>query len=478
MSISQIFNEDSPRLGGVAPKRSRYMNLGKLDSAAQLLPRIHPFLMVSRQGRAFVEDSLECSPICRLHTCEMRTQSSRSHLTSRARDVAELGRNQLGQGTPRPTDGVPSLMKPGEIAPQVDSVGVGGNRHGQEGLRLKPMPELLNLDGLGAVNEFVEDWLHLDLLRPARQYLWWIFKQDRKGAGVVSREFLEWLSRRRQPEQPFFAFLNYYDAHAPYEVPTTGINRFRVKPRSRREMRLLEQWLPMTQRKLSESEINLGRDCYDDCVANLDEELGRLIDELDRRSVLERSWVIITSDHGESFGEKPGIFWHGTSLYETQLHVPLVIIPPAGGPSPRVITETVSLRELAATIVDIPDFKAAAPFPGKSLARFWNGSALASAKAPASGQALSELVPLPYSARHPSGGTHEPEWPLAALTEGDWTYIRRAVEVREELFRVREDARQQHNLANDPAMRPTLDRMRRALDELTAGPLTPERFNP
>jgi arylsulfatase A-like enzyme len=213
-------------------------------------------------------------------------------------------------------------------------------------------------------------------------------------------------------------------------------------------------------------------------VAHLDEQLGRLIDELDRRSVLERTWVIITSDHGESFGENPGVFWHGTSLYETQLHVPLVIIPPAGGPSPRVVTETVSLRELAATIVDLPDFKAGSPFPGNSLARFWNGSAVSSPKATASGPALAELVPLPDNAPDPSGWAHELRWPLAALTEGDWTYIRRAGEVREELFRVREDAQQRHNLANDPAVQPTLDRMRRALDELTAGPLTPERFNP
>ena len=73
---------------------------------------------------------------------------------------------------------------------------------------------------------------------------------------------------------------------------------------------------------------------------------------------------------------------------------------------------------------------------------------------------------------------HKPRWPLAALTDGDWTYIRREGEVREELFRVREDAQERHNLADDPAMQPTLERMRRALGRLTAGPLTPERFNP
>jgi hypothetical protein len=138
----------------------------------------------------------------------------------------------------------------------------------------------------------------------------------------------------------------------------------------------------------------------------------------------------------------------------------------------------VSLRDLAATIVDMADFKAASPFPGNSLARFWNGSATASAKAAASERVLSELVPLPSTDRGPSPRADKTRWPLAALTEGDWTYIRREGEVREELIHVREDARGRHNLANDPAMRPTLNRMRRALGELTAGPLTPERFNP
>jgi arylsulfatase A-like enzyme len=333
------------------------------------------------------------------------------------------------------------------------------------------------MDGLEAVDRFVDDRLGLDLLRPASEFLWWIFKENRKEAAVVNREFLGWLSRRRRPERPFFAFLNFYDAHGAYEVPATGVHRFGKQPRKRRELELLQDWLPLTRKRLSPYQINFGRDCYDDCVAHLDEELGRLIDELFRRRVLERTWVIITSDHGESFGENPGVFWHGTSLYKTQLHVPLVIIPPAGGPSPRVVTEPVSPRDLAATIVDLPGFKAAAPFPGNSLARFWNGPSVERGNAPGSGAVLSELVPLPLIDPDPAAWAHA-RWPLAALTDGDWTYIRREGEVREELFRVRADAQEQHDLAGDPALRPTLNRLRRALGELTAGPLTPERFNP
>jgi arylsulfatase A-like enzyme len=241
---------------------------------------------------------------------------------------------------------------------------------------------------------------------------------------------------------------------------------------------MIRDWLLLIQHNPSQYQINFGLDSYDDCVANLDEEIGRLIDDLDRRSVLERTWVIITADHGESFGEKPGVFWHGTSLYQTQLRVPLLLIPPKGGPAPRVVTETVSLRELPATIIDLLSFQAGSPFPGTSLARFWKESAPASANAAGSQQVLSEVVPLDSFGPDPSRWPYNPRWPLAALADDEWTYIRREGDVREELFRPREDALELHNLAGNPDMQSTLDRKRAALGRLTAGPLTPQRFNP
>ena len=82
--------------------------------------------------------------------------------------------------------------------------------------------------------------------------------------------------------------------------------------------------------------------------------------------------MIITSDHGESFGERNGVFGHGTSLHQTQVRVPLLILPPSGTRRRRrVVSETVSLRDLPATVVDLLDLQAGAPFPGRSLVRFW-----------------------------------------------------------------------------------------------------------
>ncbi len=337
------------------------------------------------------------------------------------------------------------------------------------------------VNGLQSIGQFLGDRLGFDPLEPLVRHLSWLFHSGRKGAEAVNREFLDWLSRRRQPERPFFAFLNYFDAHHPYQLPETGIHRFTMREDDDREFDPGEGAMQAFRRDASQSQIARDRDAYDDCIAELDEELGRLIDELQRRGVLDRTWVIVVADHGESFGEHAGVFHHGTSLYQTELHVPLVIVPPAAADRPRrrVVDEPVSLRDLAATIVDGLGLQAGSPFPGESLlARTANGPARPTPTEPASrDRALAEVVPLDGLNPDPAQ-LLELRWPMAALTDGDWKYIRREGNVREELFHSVRDPREQHDLSDDPAMRPTLERMRRALDGLTAGPLTQHRFNP
>ena len=87
-----------------------------------------------------------------------------------------------------------------------------------------------SVDGIQGVERFLEDRLDIDLLRTPVQRLWLLVNADRKEAAAVNREFLDWLTRRRQPERPFFAFLNYYDAHSPYELPSGRIHRFGTQP--------------------------------------------------------------------------------------------------------------------------------------------------------------------------------------------------------------------------------------------------------
>ena len=74
---------------------------------------------------------------------------------------------------------------------------------------------------------------------------------------------------------------------------------------------------------------------------------------------------------------------------------------------------------------------------------------------------LAEVVPGDALNRD-SYGLPRKTWPLGALNDGDWSYIRREGDVREELFHLSTDAREQRNLARDPAARPMLERMREA----------------
>jgi arylsulfatase A-like enzyme len=331
--------------------------------------------------------------------------------------------------------------------------------------------------GIDLFVNLLNAWLKDAPLKPALGHLRRLFVNNRKEAAVINREFLDWLSQRTQPERPFLAFLNYVDAHAPYRLPPGGLHRFGVDPTGTHRDILIQYWWTADKTRVRRDDLAFAADAYDDCIADLDERLGRLYDELNERGVLERTWLVITSDHGESFGEHAWVFCHGSSLYQTELHVPLLIIPPGGSAPKQVVRETVSLRDIAATIVDVLGLEAGSPFPGSSLARFWNTKEPSAKRARAScDPALAEVLPNDRSNRD-SAGLPKKRWPLAAVIEDDWSYIRHGEEHREELFHLRADAKEQRNLAGDPAAVPTLERMRAALDGLTAGPLVPQRFN-
>jgi arylsulfatase A-like enzyme len=332
------------------------------------------------------------------------------------------------------------------------------------------------LNGFQTLVYLTEDWLEPAGLLPLVQRLWRSLDTDRKGAAAVNRELLDWLARRTDPERPFFAFLNYFDAQYPYQLPTGRLHRFGVEPTDNHHRILIQHWWELDKATVSPEDVAFAVDAYDDCIADLDEQLGKLVDELGRRGVLERTWLIITSDHGESFGEHAGIFCHGQSLYETELHVPLLVLPPGGIATAQVVEEPVSLRDLAATIVDVAGVGDGAPFPGQSLARSWKQPLPVAPARPASASpSLAEVVPND-PLRRDSWGVPEPLPPLGAVKDQDWSYIRREGDAREELFHLRQDPKEQHNLAGSPATRSTLEQMRAALGRLTGGPLSPARF--
>lgn len=276
----------------------------------------------------------------------------------------------------------------------------------------------------------------------------------RKSGAVVHREFLDWLDAN--PGRPFFAFLNDFDAHDPYIPPERPPRPFGAAPRTREQFAMLRDWQKLDRTALGPASQSLARDAYDDCIAALDRELGNLLDELRRRDILDRTLLILTADHGEQFGEH-NAFGHGMSLYEPEVHVPLIVAFPGKVPRGVVVEEPVSLRDLPATIVALLGGARPAPFPGTPLTTTWDGTP-PDPNAPRA--ALSELE-SPID----SPGSRHHHGPCRSLLAGRTSYLRHG-DGTEELFDLDADPAESHDLARSAVAAPTLAHCRELLGRL------------
>jgi arylsulfatase A-like enzyme len=176
--------------------------------------------------------------------------------------------------------------------------------------------------------------------------------------------------------------------------------------------------------------------------------------------------VIITSDHGEGLGEH-ALYMHGESLYRTEIRVPLLILLPSHRPPMAVVRETVSLRDLPATVVDVLGLGAGSPFPGRSLARFWAPGL--SPVGPGEGDVVFSELGSPNPADPNHGRSPVYRGPLVSLAADEFVYIRNEGDGNEELFDERSDADELNNLANVDAMLPVVRRFRDQLTRVKAG---------
>ena len=226
---------------------------------------------------------------------------------------------------------------------------------------------------------------------------------------------LAWETTRGR--RPFFAFLNFYDAHLPYDPPAEWSSKFSARA--------------------------TALDRYDGAIAYMDHEVGRVLNELGRRGILDNTVVIIASDHGEGFGEH-GLYGHGNSLYRPELHVPLIVRYPARAPAGWRVESPVSLRDVGATLVDLTGLRTSRPFGGSSLTALWG-----------SGSAHPSAVVAEVSA----GINTEPGAPVSrgamrSLIDSTAHYIRNGDGV-EELYRYRDDPGELRDVARADSARLT-----------------------
>jgi len=258
---------------------------------------------------------------------------------------------------------------------------------------------------------------------------------DRKSAADINAAFLRFLDGREG--RPFFAFLNYYDAHAPYLPPEPFAGRFRTGDR------LLAQ---VPRRETADAPIDsagviAARDAYDAAIAYLDHELGQLLSSLDESHQLDNTMVIITADHGEEFMEH-GLAEHGNSLYRPSVEVPLMVVWTGRIPAGARVSTPVSLRQLPATVMELAGLASSSPLPGPSLVPYWSEPA--------------EGVKAPPIYNQVGRTTGQPDWypvskgDMFAVLAGGLRYISNG-DRSVELYDFDRDPAEQTNLAGDPA---------------------------
>jgi Sulfatase len=162
-----------------------------------------------------------------------------------------------------------------------------------------------------------------------------------------------WMEANRERRR--FVFLHTYEVHDPYvhSEMAEGMPRGRLGEHFGHG-----EWLRL-KGHLGEEEQRYIEALYDGGIAYTDRKLHELLDRLESRGLLDKTVVIVTSDHGEQFFEH-GSWRHGMNLYDEQVHVPLILRLPAGlarelgvAARGRVIEEQASLVDLVPTVLDL-----------------------------------------------------------------------------------------------------------------------------
>jgi arylsulfatase A-like enzyme len=180
------------------------------------------------------------------------------------------------------------------------------------------------------------------------------------------------------PDAPFFAFVHTYDVHCPYDPPAEYAERFDSRPpEDRIETRDRCGTPDFNAMALTPGQAAFLSDRYDASIRYADDLLGDFLEALRGQGVLDRSFVVVLSDHGEEFLEH-GRIGHQT-LYIECLRVPWIIAGP--GLEPRVVRDPVGLADVMPTLLALLEVPAP-PTDGLSRLAAMRGPSAAAATRP------------------------------------------------------------------------------------------------
>lgn len=197
----------------------------------------------------------------------------------------------------------------------------------------------------------------------------WFQEVTRRGAGSLEETLEDVRTQLALDDgRPLFLFVQTYRAHTPYEVSPASRAALADLFVDEEDFPSLIARLPMEEMGPSDPRFDeyLQRmhALYRGAARDTSRGLGRLVELLESAGVLDDGHLFLTSDHGEAFGEH-GLYGHGSTVREPQVHVPLVHVGPGIAPEDRL--EPASLLDLPTTLVRLAGIVPPAAWTGSDL---------------------------------------------------------------------------------------------------------------
>jgi arylsulfatase A-like enzyme len=185
----------------------------------------------------------------------------------------------------------------------------------------------------------------------------WDRSTHKEAASLANADLVKWLTERKEKDKPWFAFINLMEAHSP-RIPSIEDRRAVIGDEELIRLGLdtdVTLWNEVSailgKHTYTEREVEAIRAVYDASLLELDRQFTALMQVLDDKGALDRTIVVLTSDHGESLGEH-GLWEHRYGVWNTLVHVPLVVRFPAGL-RPGREDEPVTTASIYPTILDL-----------------------------------------------------------------------------------------------------------------------------
>ncbi|NLH47420.1 MAG: sulfatase-like hydrolase/transferase [Myxococcales bacterium] len=182
-------------------------------------------------------------------------------------------------------------------------------------------------------------------------------------------EAIQWLGANGK--KPFFAFVHLFDPHMPYQPPKEYVDEYDEFCRQTGGDRGTLNFLMSDDKAVSQRALTCLLRRYDDEIRYTDRQVGRLVRYLETEKLLDKTVVIIVADHGEEFLEHQGVL-HGITLYQEQLHVPLILLG-AGIPRGKRIAAQVRLQDVLPTVLELEHLTPKIALQAASLTPFFDG---------------------------------------------------------------------------------------------------------